>query len=121
MKQRMESQTAIGQAYEQYAIRYLTRHGLQLYTHNYRIQGGEIDLICKDQDTFVFIEVKYRKQQHLDTILEQLDQRQLTRIRHVARVYLHQHAILEDTVSCRFDLIVLYHEPLRIAWFQNAF
>ena len=50
-----------GAAYEQLAINYLQDRGVAVLEHNYRNRRGEIDIIGKDGDYTVFIEVKYRK------------------------------------------------------------
>ena len=50
-----------GAAYEQIAAQYLQKHGITIVERNYRNRRGEIDLIGKDGDYTVFIEVKYRK------------------------------------------------------------
>lgn len=46
---------------EKRAFNYLIARGYQIIAKNYRCPYGEIDLIAKDQDTYVFVEVKYRK------------------------------------------------------------
>ncbi|MDG2473242.1 MAG: YraN family protein [Pseudomonadales bacterium] len=51
----------IGQTTETAALQFLLRHGLSLITKNYRCQFGEIDLIMKDGNTVIFIEIRYRK------------------------------------------------------------
>ena len=45
---------------EQLACVFLQQQGLQLVTRNYRCRGGEIDLIMRDDDSLVFVEVRYR-------------------------------------------------------------
>ena len=50
----------LGQLYEQLAMAYLQRQGLQLVQQNYQCKAGEIDLVMRDSTTLVFVEVKYR-------------------------------------------------------------
>ena len=50
-----------GTAYEIIAANYLKEQGVQIIEMNYRISRGEIDIIGKDKNVLVFIEVKYRK------------------------------------------------------------
>lgn len=50
----------IGQRAEQQACEYLAAHGLTLVQKNFRCKAGEIDLIMRDGDDWVFVEVKYR-------------------------------------------------------------
>jgi putative endonuclease len=51
---------AKGAAAEALAARHLADHGLRLLGRNFRVRGGEIDLICQDGDTTVFVEVRRR-------------------------------------------------------------
>lgn len=55
---------AIGTEYETLACEYLTRHGYQILCRNFRCRQGEIDIITRDRDYLVFIEVKYRRDEH---------------------------------------------------------
>lgn len=55
-----ENKRMIGGWYEGQAARYLEGEGLRILESNYRCRTGEIDLIARDEEYFVFIEVKYR-------------------------------------------------------------
>ena len=50
-----------GSAAEDLAVRYLTDRGLSIVGRNYRCRLGEIDVIARDGDTLVFVEVRLRK------------------------------------------------------------
>lgn len=58
------NQREIGARYEQAAATFLLERGLQLISQNFSCRAGEIDLIMRDQQTTVFVEVKYRKNRH---------------------------------------------------------
>lgn len=45
---------------ENLACSYLKSQGYKILERNYRIRGGEIDIVCQDGDTLVFVEVKTR-------------------------------------------------------------
>lgn len=53
-----------GVAAELLAERYLTARGLIVEARNYRVRGGEIDLVCRDGESLVFVEVRLRS--HVD-------------------------------------------------------
>ncbi|MEY8251122.1 MAG: YraN family protein, partial [Colwellia sp.] len=55
------SSTDKGKMTESYAQQYLSKQGLILIERNFHSRQGEIDLIMLDGDTYVFVEVKYRK------------------------------------------------------------
>lgn len=54
------STTSIGNSGEDLACKFLKKNGYRILERNYRIRGGEIDIVAKDGDTPVFIEVKTR-------------------------------------------------------------
>lgn len=54
------SNTDIGNKGEEIACQYLKKQGYKIIERNYRIRGGEIDIIARDGETLVFIEVKTR-------------------------------------------------------------
>ena len=54
------SNKATGNYGEDLACEYLQKQGYKILERNYRIRGGEIDIVCKDSDTLVFVEVKTR-------------------------------------------------------------
>ncbi len=54
------SNTAVGNKGEELACQYLKKQGYKILEKNFRIRGGEIDIIAKDKDYLVFVEVKTR-------------------------------------------------------------
>lgn len=50
-----------GARYEQQARRYLERKGLRFVAANVHVRGGEIDLIMKQRQVIVFVEVRFRR------------------------------------------------------------
>lgn len=54
------SNTAIGNKGEEVACQYLKKQGYKILERNYRIRGGEVDIVARDSETLVFIEVKTR-------------------------------------------------------------
>ena len=54
------STTLTGGQGEDLACKYLEKMGYKILERNYRIRGGEIDIVAKDKDTLVFVEVKAR-------------------------------------------------------------
>lgn len=57
---RTKYQTSVGGIGEEFACSYLEEQGYKVLRRNYRIRGGEIDIIAKDKDTIAFVEVKTR-------------------------------------------------------------
>ncbi len=112
----------IGNAAEQHAVEYLNQQGLILITKNYRCRYGEIDLIMRENDILVFVEVRYRQHHHFGSSAETIDYRKQRKLSVTAQCYL-QRQRLTDKVKCRFDVIA-FNQPSAvqpIAWIQNAF
>ena len=104
------------------ACAYLQQHGLRLIARNYRCRRGEIDLIMRDADNLVFIEVRYRRQSRYGSGLESVDARKRARITCCATQYLQAHPIAA-TLAARFDVIGMTPDSngLRFEWIRNAF
>jgi len=117
----VKSELNIGQQAEQWADNYLQQHGLSLISKNYACRRGEIDLIMQDNDTLVFVEVRYRKSSTFGSALESVDRKKQTKLIFTAEHYLQQQ---ESSFSnYRFDVIAITHEKNSpsITWVKNAF
>jgi putative endonuclease len=114
---------ALGRRGEAAARAYLKRRGLRILAENFTCAAGEIDLVGRERDTLVFIEVKTRTSAafgppHL--AVHRQKQRQIVR---AAQWYLAEQRLAD--VACRFDVLaVTFPEgdgTPRIDWVQNAF
>ena len=106
---------------EALAAAYLLKVGLQILTQNYRVRGGELDLIALDDETLVFVEVRYRKSMRFGGAAASIDRRKQQRLIHAAQVFLMKHP-RQAHRPCRFDCILL--DALgteHIEWIQDAF
>jgi putative endonuclease len=88
---------------EDLALRYLLRRGYRLLERNYRQRRGEIDLIVRDKDALVFVEVKLRRSKGFGDPLEAVTARKQTTIRSLAEQYLAENQ--PDFETLRFDVI----------------
>lgn len=93
----------LGQKGEKQAAKYLKKKGYKLVTANYRCQYGEIDLIARDADILIFIEVKTRTSTDFGDPAAAVDYRKQQQISKVAHHYLVTHH--NDDVDARFDVI----------------
>jgi putative endonuclease len=105
---------------EEHAAKHLEAAGLKILQRNYRIRGGEIDLIAIDPNqTTIFIEVKQRTSSSHGTAGESINLRKAGLIRRAALHYLGR-----DDLPCRFDAVLIEGanpEQCRITWIQDAF
>jgi putative endonuclease len=113
----------LGDAGERLAARHLRRAGMKILLRRHRTPQGEIDLICRDGNTVVFVEVKTRRGTTTGLPADAVDlakQRQLTRL---ALAFLKSHRLLEH--PARFDVVGIVwpdaHTPPQITHYRNAF
>ena len=109
---------SLGAKAERDALIYLQKQGLSLICQNYYCRFGEIDIIMHDQDTLVFIEVRYRKNNNFGGALASITKRKQDKIIKTARHYLAQ---LDDIPYCRFDVIAIEQQSNDPLWIENAF
>jgi putative endonuclease len=93
---------------EDLAAAYLEKNGYQIIERNYRFERGEIDLIARDGDELVFIEVKARRSSAFGSPLEAVTPQKEEQIKKVAEGYLYEHQI--ENQACRFDVVAIAYE-----------
>ena len=110
-----------GSDYETLACKYLLQQGLQLISRNYHCRRGEIDLVMRDRDNLVFVEVRYRRQSHFGSASESVHIHKQRRLIATAEHYLLQHG--ENQLSARFDVIAIDGDSPNqtVNWIRNAF
>lgn len=106
-----------GQFAERKACRYLQQQGLTLVEKNYRCHSGEIDLIMRDKKQLVFVEVRYRANEHYGTAIDSVDRNKIKKLILAARHYLASRRL---DVSTRFD-VVGFDTSLNPKWISDAF
>jgi putative endonuclease len=114
------STSKIGTGAEEEALRFLERKGLHLLARNYRCRLGEIDLIMREGNFLVFVEVRYRKHDRYGSPAESVTARKQRRILNAAARYL-QDAPERTRRPCRFDVVALSAEGKNIDWIRDAF
>ncbi len=94
-----------GKEGEDLAVRYLQRAGYQIVERNFRCRLGEIDIIARDGDTIVFLEVKTRTSASYGAPEAAVNQAKQKKISLVSLQYLQSRNILD--VPVRFDVVAL--------------
>lgn len=113
------SQRATGASYELLARRHLERAGLTFCAANVAMRSGELDLIMRDGHTWVFVEVRYRRNDAFGSAAASITHRKQQRLLHAAAVWLAGRGASFDTSSCRFDVLAITGSQLE--WIPNAF
>jgi putative endonuclease len=98
----------------------LRAKGYEILNQNFRAFGGEIDIVAKDGDYIVFVEVKYRRQLDYGRPLEAVTRKKRRLLIRAAYGYLAQKGCSDE--NCRFDIIEVFgREMLHINHIENAF
>ncbi len=110
---------AAGAGAEDIACTHLEKSGLSVVERNYRCRVGEIDLIMRDREDLVFVEVRYRRHDAYGSAAESISSAKRTRIITTAAYYLQRQPA---EPPCRFDVVAIGGEaPHRIEWIRDAF
>lgn len=113
----------IGDISEDIAMRYLQNQGLRCIERNVTSRFGEIDLIMKDRNYLVFVEVKYRKSAQFGSAFAMVSHAKQQKIIKTAQLYMQKMCLNEYNTLCRFDVVSLEgsHQAPTINWLKDAF
>ena len=111
----------LGKLGEELALKKIKRLGYKYITSNYRCALGEIDLIARDNDCLVFIEIKTRKSRSTAYAKEAVNKRKRRQISKAALTYMKANKCLDS--KARFDVIAisLVGDHKEIEVIRNAF
>ena len=111
-----------GNSAEITAEKYLINLGLHSIKRNYRCKAGEIDLLMKDAETLVFIEVRYRSNPFFGSPAESITSQKIRRIRKTAEHFLQTNDHYAHYYK-RFDVIAISAQSAKseILWIKDAF
>ena len=107
-----------GDAGERQARAWLEAHGLHCLAAGWRCRLGELDLVMRDGDVLVFVEVRVRAGRSLVGALESIDAHKQWRIACAARAWLSRHPA-QAALPARFDVVAIDGEDL--TWLRDAF
>lgn len=116
-----------GEYTESLACQFLENKGFKLVERNFNCRFGEIDLIMQDNDSLVFIEVRYRRNNNYGSGAETITANKQSKLIKTASAYLQRHAKL-NRYPARFDVISITGpiettniENINVDWIENAF
>ena len=90
---------------EKLAAGHLKRHGYKILETNYRCRGGEIDIIARDGDTLVFVEVRAKSGRSFGSPEESINATKMSRLRTAAAHYGMEHTDLP--AGRRIDVVAI--------------
>lgn len=95
----------VGSAGEEEAVSFLRQQGYRILERNFRLRGGEVDIIAQDGETIVFVEVKTRRSLSFGPPELSVTQAKQRRIITAARWWLQRHAL--ENSPARFDVVAI--------------
>jgi putative endonuclease len=113
---------ADGARYEDLALVHLERAGLVPIARNYACRYGEIDLVMRDRDVVVFVEVRYRTASRFGDGVDSVTAGKRAKLVRAAGAFLADHPRLAGA-TCRFDVLAIGDGASAppIDWRRNAF
>lgn len=99
------SRQSLGRFGEKLALEALSKLGYQCLARNFRCSLGEIDLIARDRETLVFIEIKTRRGRSIGYAKEAITPRKKKQLSKVALAYLKENEAFE--AKSRFDVVAI--------------
>ena len=102
---------------EDKATKFLKKQKYKIIKRNYANKLGEIDIIARQKDVVVFVEVKTRTDESFGFAAEAVDLKKQRKIKSVATLYAQKY----NVADVRFDVIEVYIKDERINHIINAF
>ena len=123
MRPRRAQAAELGRAAEAVADAFLRSQGVEVLLRNFRRRLGEIDLVARDRNEIVIVEVRTRSSQKFGGAAASIDARKRARLVRAAHLLLLSHPELARA-RVRFDVIVVLDslgELPRVQWIKHAF
>lgn len=112
----------LGRAGEDIATRHLAQLGYEIVARNVRLPGGELDVVAREGDCLVFVEVRARRGRSHGTPEESITPAKQARLRLLAEAYLQ--ALPVPPPNCRIDVVAVEFSPngrlLRVDLYRDA-
>ena len=102
----MRQKQLLGKQGEDFATQYLKNKNYEIIERNFKCKQGEIDIIAKNKDEYVFIEVKTRQNFKYGIPCEAVDERKQKHIWNAIKYYIYHHKL--ENKYIRIDVIEVY-------------
>lgn len=93
----------VGDLGERLAAKFLRRSGYSILTRKYRCKFGEIDIVARDKDTLVFVEVRSKSDPEYGLPYETIDHTKRRHLERAAAEFLKRFNLFD--YDCRFDCV----------------
>ena len=110
----------IGALAEDLAVSALLKKGFQILEKNFKNRFGEIDIVAKDRNVLVFVEVKAKKGNNFGAPEEMISPKKLKRVQNMATIYTNS-----KSLPCRIDVVAVVlsqnNELVRLTHYENLY
>jgi putative endonuclease len=112
----------LGQKGEQHAVNYLIENNYKIIARNYRSGKSEIDIICREDETLIFCEVKSYQSKPLEAVEFRVNKKKQQQVIQGAYGFINDHPPYEG-MDIRFDVMIIDFSsyPVEITHYQAAF
>jgi putative endonuclease len=116
-----QQRIALGKTGEDLAVAELERRGYAIVARRWRSRAGEIDIIARDGETLVFVEVKAREDHDFGDAAESVTMRKRRTIVRLAKAYVVEQRWIDR--PCRFDVVTIHRDAggSVVTVYPNAF
>jgi len=116
-----QQRIALGKTGEDLAVAELERRGYAIVARRWRSRAGEIDIIARDGETLVFVEVKAREDHDFGDAAASVTMRKRRTIVRLAKAYVVEQRWIDR--PCRFDVVTIHRDAGRsvVTVYPNAF
>ncbi len=97
---------SIGNKGEDLAVKFLKKKGYFIIERNFKTKLGEIDIIAKDKNTIVFVEVKTRTNDYFGYPFEAINEKKKNRLKNLALIFMKRY---ERELPIRFDVVSIFY------------
>lgn len=106
---------------ENRAVAELEQRGYEVVARRYRTRHGEIDIVARDGETIVFVEVKAKESREFGTAAEAVTLRKQRRVISMAVDYLARNRLTSS--PCRFDVVAIdgVGDEAKVTYYPSAF
>lgn len=114
----MSTSKELGDDAEQRAKAFLLAEGLVFIEQNFRVKVGEIDLIFKQENQWVFVEVKYRSNAEHGLAAEYFTSSKRSKMNRAIMCYLQQHNLNLHHTNLRLDVVAI--DDTKLTWLKSV-
>lgn len=109
---------------EELAVKFLKEKGYQIIEQNYRYGHGEVDIVAKENNTLVFVEVKFRKNLEFGPPELAITKGKQKQVRKISELFIKSKGDKVDFEDARIDVVAILKFPNQdpqINHIKNAF